>query len=173
MRIELGPIDSSKRSWWQVLQERKCLTNEYESCDSIHEHDDSNRESRWSLVITGHAYIQDDCDEDTDRDCEEWKDGDTEGGDTPEHTLGVRGESKVPSCAMNTTENGGKDQQGQEVPVRVISMFWTIERGNVCGVNREENRSTARQISGRSRDDEEKCADWKKRKCKDDQKRDN
>ena len=69
VRIELGPIDGRKRSRWEVFQECNGLTEEYESCSYIHEHDDSNRESIGIFacqIITVPAYNE--CDKEADWD---------------------------------------------------------------------------------------------------------
>ena len=133
MRIKLGPIDGSEGTCSGVPQEYNGLAEEYESCSQIHKCDDTESESEKRLeddTKTRPAFKKDECDE--------RKDGDSERGDTPEHLLEIRGKGKVPSCTMNATENGGKDQQEEDLPEMFISMFWTIECRNVCGLNWEE-----------------------------------
>ena len=141
MRIELDPIDGSEGTWWEVPQECNGMTEEYESCSCIQGYDGNisrcKGRPKEDIRITGVAINKNECEEETDRDCDDWKDGDSERGDTPENLLGVRGERKVPSCTMNATENGAKNQQEEEVPVQVILVKWSIERRNVCGVNWE------------------------------------
>ena len=140
VRIELGPIDGLEGTRWEVSQECNGLTEEYKSCNCIHECDNRNRESGGSIggfinITTGHACNKDDSDKDTDWDCEEWKDGNIKRGDTPEHSLRIRGKGKVPSSTMNASKNGGKDEEEDNIPERVESMSWMIESRNVCGVN--------------------------------------
>ena len=118
VRIKLGPIDSNEGTWSGVPQECKGLAEECESCSRIRKCDDTdnNCEERIGLDINaGPAYNKDECDE--------WKDGDGERGDTPERLLEIRRGGKVPSRTMNATENGGKDRKEEGWPETVISMF--------------------------------------------------
>src|SRR6266511_3555373 len=70
--------------------------------------------------------------------CSNWENGDSNGGDTPEYLFCVSGEKKMPACTMNATEEGAKRNEEQDLHVLGISMFWNVERRDVCGLRREE-----------------------------------
>ena len=105
MRKELGPIDGREGTWWEVPQECNGLTEEHESCDCIHEYDNGNsgcRKGFYTGRITGIQRSSDECASD------EWKDGDSDRGDKPDHLLEVRGERKVRRGIMTATGREGK-----------------------------------------------------------------
>ena len=86
MRVELAPIDSGEGTWWEVPQECDGLTEEYEPCSCIYRYGEriSERKGKFECTKTkGSEFNTDDCDEDTERDCDEWKDDDSERSDTP------------------------------------------------------------------------------------------
>ena len=109
----MGPFDGLEGSWRKVPQECNSLTEEYESCSCIC-YDDHHE--YYKIRDPGYENDQDGY--------EEGKDGYSDRGDPPEHPLGVRRERKIPSCAMNATKNGGKNQQEEKIQGLVILMPW-------------------------------------------------
>jgi len=76
-------------------------------------------------------------DNETEGDCSNGKYSDNQRSDVPELLFCVSGERKVPSCTMNATEDGAKGDQERIVEQLGISVFWDVERRDVCGVSRE------------------------------------
>ena len=71
--------------------------------------------------------------------------GDGERSDSPNFLFSVCRERKVPSCAMNGTEDGTKGHHEQMVQVRVSTCHgWDIQRRNVFVGDRERTRSLPR-----------------------------
>lgn len=66
-----------------------------------------------------------------------WEDGDRHRGNMPEFLFRVSGERKIPACTMNDTEDGARDQQKQDVPVRGILMPWDVKCRDMSGSSRE------------------------------------
>ena len=137
-------------------QESNGLTEEYESCSCIYRYGDHISKCKDKYGVDGNRTngggfntMVDGCNKDTDWDCDEWNDGDSERSDTPHHPLEIRGERKVPACTMNAAENGGKGQQEEDMIIKVIRFrprSRTVEHRNVGGIDRENDGSNACHI---------------------------
>ena len=142
MGIELCPADGDECSWGQVSQKCKCQPKQYKPGRHIHECADNERhhaEVREGIKGRGEVF-GDEEGNDNEGQYDDWDYSDRQRCNTPEFLLYISGERKVPPRTVNTTEDGAKCHQEQDVVPYGISVIWNVECRDVRVIRGEGGR---------------------------------